>query len=688
MGLKDDDKEYLKQLAWIYPADFIAEVGRMAEQVIIDQLSKGERQHIRDIIRDMFARSQGEESDTEWVDPATARAAAEAARQWQETVRNWLQEGKSSFVAGLGPEVVTPLLAIASGEDREMAGEAETVLASLNDAGAIDAFCSAWGDSRSAVLTDILLRRGYLASREPRLRLLTLLKTGAPKEQYVWEPATVDALVAFLDDPDPEVAARACGLLQSLPGGTMTDALCDLALAQPGGTVEELALGAGYAPRDEERAALFYCLTRQWEKYKELDLPPAGLLLRRGYAAADEALQRRVLTTLRSEGYFRLLLNLLLAGEGMNCRQLTEEDWAAVTAALLAEQDWPEVWRLLTKAPVFWSARLWNELRDSGWTPSNKVFWQRLQRLDSLPRELFVPDGRNLTCLKADDGDGRFTCLAFHPQRQLLVAGDADGRVFFWRQDTEWPWRMVNMHHDAVTSLTFSPDGRRLATAGREGRVLLWDFPSLSWQETVKGQKCLTEGIILGNDGSIRALSREKSAPLRLWDWDGRGVTNRGIFSPGLFPCLAVHPDREYLVSGGVKGAISLCAASGRVLSRWQAHSGPVRQLAISGNGRVLATMAEDGELICWLLPEGRLLWCSPEPVTGALLALSYAGDTVALAAGAQVQLMQVFWSKPLAVATHADWRYATEQREPVAMEGQEFLRELLQEKFQYDFCL
>ena len=684
MGLSEDDKKYLLQLSYIYPDEFVRDVSWKVEKMITEQLARGERQSIYDIIGHLFSSSSEETAILE--NPA----AAEAAKEWQEKVKTWLLEGRTALVAGMGPEVVTPLIALYREGDRELAALALGALGALSDGDAVDAFCAAWSGGRDDGLTGVLQRRGYLASKEPRLRLLTLLKTGASREQLALDAAAVDWLLEFLTDADAEVAGRAHALLRSLPEGELTDVLCDRVLKNSGETVEILVREAGFSPQDDCRAALFYCLTGQWEIYWQFD-PPPGLLLRRGYAAADEEEQRRLREVLRRGGHNHLLLNLLLAGEGDMYRHLSDDDWSAVAATLQEDADWPEAYRLLTKAPPFWAARLGEMIASAGWQPPQREFWLRLQALTpSAGSGLFVPDGREIGLLRSDNRAGHFVSLAFHPQRQLVAAGMDDGRVLFWRQDTPWPSRAVDMHYEAVSALAFSPDGRQLVTAGREGRVLLWQFPSLSWREAVKGQAMRTEVMALADSGCIRAVSREKAAPVRVWECDDGGIKNRGIFAPALFPCLTLHPDLEYLVSGGVNGMISLYSVNGRNQGRWAAHSAPVRNLAVSGNGRVLASVGADGELACWRLPEGQLLWRSPDLFKVIALALNYQGDVLAVAEDEQVRLLQVFWSKPLAAATHADWNYVKDGlvRSVAPDMRQCFLQELLQEKFQYDFLL
>jgi WD40 repeat protein len=79
---------------------------------------------------------------------------------------------------------------------------------------------------------------------------------------------------------------------------------------------------------------------------------------------------------------------------------------------------------------------------------------------------------------------GRISGVALSPDGQLLAASSLEGQVKVWERPRLRDIVEFRAHLGAVRALAFSPDSRRLATAGeREEAVKLWD--AVTWQELI-----------------------------------------------------------------------------------------------------------------------------------------------------------------------------------------------------------
>lgn len=74
---------------------------------------------------------------------------------------------------------------------------------------------------------------------------------------------------------------------------------------------------------------------------------------------------------------------------------------------------------------------------------------------------------------KLGDALARFSAIAFHPKGRLMAAGDAEAIVLFQIASGKELARLEG-HQSMITSLAFSPDGKRLASASFDRTVLIW----------------------------------------------------------------------------------------------------------------------------------------------------------------------------------------------------------------------
>src|SRR5262245_25281754 len=156
---------------------------------------------------------------------------------------------------------------------------------------------------------------------------------------------------------------------------------------------------------------------------------------------------------------------------------------------------------------------------------------------------------------------------------------------------------------EPVTALAFSPDGKVLASGGRDdGVVHLWDATTGKELRRFLGHKRPPNSANARSIHSIaffpdgKTVASVSGDSLRLWD-AGTGKESRQFGERGAGVCLALSPDGKLLASaGGWDKQLRLWvlrlweASSGKELGQLSGHEGIIMAAAFSADGRTLAS--------------------------------------------------------------------------------------------------
>jgi WD40 repeat protein len=200
--------------------------------------------------------------------------------------------------------------------------------------------------------------------------------------------------------------------------------------------------------------------------------------------------------------------------------------------------------------------------------------------------------GEPLT-LKGHAGSVRSVC--FSPDARQLASAGNDNTIKLWNPQTGAELSTLKkIGGGAVSSVSFSPDGQRLASI--DGNLNLWDLQRGGKPNTFEWLRIRSSSsqTSIGFSPDWRKLANESN----VWDLEGNGEP---ITLKGQVGGVCFSPDGLRLAFGSQEGSVTLWDPKTSMdVCTLKGHLDVVRTLAFSPHGDRLASGSADGTIKLW----------------------------------------------------------------------------------------
>ncbi|AFZ59478.1 eIF2A-related protein [Anabaena cylindrica] len=193
--------------------------------------------------------------------------------------------------------------------------------------------------------------------------------------------------------------------------------------------------------------------------------------------------------------------------------------------------------------------------------------------------------------------------VSFSPDGKTIATASWDKTARLWNLQGQLIQEFKE-HQGQVTSVSFSPDGKTIATASDDKTARLWNLQGQLIQE-FQGHQGQVNSVSFSPDGkTIATASYDKTA--RLWNLQGQLIQEfQG--HQGQVNSVSFSPDGKTIATASYDNTARLWNLQGQLIQEFKEHQGQVNSVSFSPDGKTIATASSDNTARLWNL-QGQLI--------------------------------------------------------------------------------
>ena len=231
--------------------------------------------------------------------------------------------------------------------------------------------------------------------------------------------------------------------------------------------------------------------------------------------------------------------------------------------------------------------------------------------------------------------------VSFSPDGKMLASASNDKTVKLWDTSTGKEIKTLTGHANSVNGVSFSPYGKMLASASADNTVKLWDTSTGKLIKTLTGHASSVNRISFSPNGKMLA-STSNDQTVKLWDTSTGEEIKTLIGHTNSVWGVSFSPDGKMLASASADRKVKLWDTStGKEIKTLYGHRDAVWGVSFSPNGKMLASASADKTVKLWDTSTRKLIqtltghtegvgWVSFSP-DGKMLTSASADKTVKL---------------------------------------------------------
>ena len=232
--------------------------------------------------------------------------------------------------------------------------------------------------------------------------------------------------------------------------------------------------------------------------------------------------------------------------------------------------------------------------------------------------------------------------VSFSPDGKTLASGSDDKTIKLWDLATGKELQTLSGHQDEIYSVSFSPDGKTLASGSRDKTIKLWDLATGKELQTLSGHQEDISSVSFSPDGKTLA-SGSWDKTIKLWDLaTGKELQTLSGHQEGI-SSVRFSPDGKTLASGSWDKTIKLWdLTTDKELQTLSGHQDWISSVRFSPDGKTLASGSHDKTIKLWDLATGKEIQTLSGHQKG-ISSVSFSPDGKTLASGSHDKTIKLW---------------------------------------------
>ena len=231
-----------------------------------------------------------------------------------------------------------------------------------------------------------------------------------------------------------------------------------------------------------------------------------------------------------------------------------------------------------------------------GYADGSIVIWPTTGEHAMAPGE----KGERIPLIRMSGHEGKINSLSWSSDGKRIASASDDTSARIWNVETGESSMVLGGHEHPVTAIAFHPDNRRVATGSTDDTIRLWDSMSGSQLRVLLGHIDDVHSLGFRKRGA-QLVSGSSDGTVRIWDLDRDPLYRKFTGHESSIEAIAFNPDGSILTTASVDRTLRLWnTRNGRMLDKLTGHTAAVTSVDFAPDGRRIVSGSVDKSVRIW----------------------------------------------------------------------------------------